>query len=90
MVDVDDLGDWVEAGGKVWTMTDRYMEGMRATDGTDIGNRTRRRDYMKALGVADSSDFSPEFKAKARASVERDKAKARREYIARTVYTKIR
>ena len=37
--------------------TDRYMEGHRAQDGTDIGSRTKRRDYMRANNLADYSDF---------------------------------
>lgn len=39
-------------------MVDRFMEGDRAPDGTDIGSRAKRRDYMKAHGVADASDYT--------------------------------
>lgn len=39
-------------------MVDRYMEGERAPDGTDIGSRTKRRDYMRANGLADASDYA--------------------------------
>lgn len=38
--------------------TDRYMEGARATDGTDIGTRQKRRAYMQARGLADASDYT--------------------------------
>ncbi|AAK94381.1 hypothetical protein Mx8p46 [Myxococcus phage Mx8] len=38
--------------------TDRYMEGTVATDGTDIGSRTKRRAYMQANGLADADDFT--------------------------------
>jgi len=37
---------------------DLYMDGMRATDGTDIGSRAKRRQYMQARGVADASDYT--------------------------------
>lgn len=39
-------------------MVDRFMEGAVTTDGVDIGSRSRRREYMKAHGVTDSSDYS--------------------------------
>jgi hypothetical protein len=38
--------------------TDRWREGSRATDGTDIGSRAKERDYMKATGLAHASDFA--------------------------------
>lgn len=37
--------------------TDRYLEGDRAPDGTDIGSRAKRRDWMRQAGVADASDY---------------------------------
>lgn len=46
--------------------TDRYMEGDRAPDGTDISNRTRRKAWMQATGSADAGDFSPTFYGRAR------------------------
>lgn len=39
-------------------MVDRFMEGDRATDGTDIGSRSKRRDYMRAHGLADAGDYT--------------------------------
>ena len=41
--------------------TDRYMEGVRATDGTDIGSRTKRREYMRDHNLADFDDFKGTF-----------------------------
>ena len=38
--------------------TDRFMEGQTAQDGTDIGSRRKRADYMKANNLADASDFT--------------------------------
>lgn len=42
--------------------TDRFMEGQRAQDGTDIGSKAKRRQYMQAMGVADASDFTEHWK----------------------------
>lgn len=41
--------------------TDSYMDGVRATDGTDIGSRNKRRAYMKAHGLADADDFKGDW-----------------------------
>lgn len=38
--------------------TDRHHEGTRAPDGTDIGSRRKRREYMHANGLADASDYA--------------------------------
>ena len=39
-------------------VTDLYMDGIRATDGTDIGSRAKRRAYMRANGLADAADYT--------------------------------
>jgi hypothetical protein len=35
-------------------------DGLRTVDGVDISSRRKRADYMKANGLADFSDYSPE------------------------------
>lgn len=69
--------------------TDRYMEGLRGTDGTDIGSRSKRRAYMQARGLADASDYTETW-----AKAEKQRAafyqgehdtQARRESIARAI-----
>lgn len=50
--------DYHGGDGRVPVFTDSFMEGDRATDGTDIGSRTKRRDYMRANGLADASDYT--------------------------------
>lgn len=45
--------------------TDRFMEGHHTVDGVDIGSRAKRRDYMRANGLADYSDFTEHWKKKA-------------------------
>lgn len=44
--------------GRVAVVTDLYMDGARATDGTDIGSRKKRRAYMQQNGLADASDYA--------------------------------
>lgn len=41
---------------------DRHYEGMRAPDGTDIGSRTRHREYMKRTGMTTADDFKGVWK----------------------------
>lgn len=71
--------------------TDCYMDGARATDGTDIGSRAKRRAYMQSRGLADASDYTETWaKAeKQRAAFYTPDAKhdtqARREAIARAI-----
>lgn len=67
-------------------MVDRYMEGTIATDGTDIGSRRKRRDYMREHNLADYDDFKTcrqkgeERRAKIRGGGEFDR-KARHEAV---------
>lgn len=39
-------------------LTDRWREGSRATDGTDIGSRGREREYMQRNGLANLGDYT--------------------------------
>lgn len=50
--------DFQPTGDRMPLFTDRFMEGDKAPDGTDIGSRQKRRDWMKATGSADHSDFT--------------------------------
>lgn len=92
--ELEELGaDYVpesrQAGAPV---SDLYMDGVRATDGTDIGSRKKRREYMQARGLADADDFRGEW---ARAQKAREAAYVggsgfdsshRREAVARALY----
>lgn len=49
--------DFQNSPGRAAPYTDSYMDGARATDGTDIGSRAKRRAYMKAHNLADADDF---------------------------------
>lgn len=53
--------------------TDRHHEGTVATDGTDIGSRAKRREYMKRNGLAEADDFKGVW-----AKTEAQKAEANR------------
>ena len=89
-VAAEDMTDDVRPLTTVPVVTDRYMEGVQATDGTDIGSRAKRRAYMQAHGLADADDFkgvwakSAEERAARQAGV-LDSAE-RREVIGRTAY----
>lgn len=52
-------------------MADRWREGSRATDGTDIGSRAKERDYMRATGLAHASDFTQTWQKAAETKSER-------------------
>ena len=60
LVEID--ADWTDAPrGSGAPVTDLYMDGARTTDGVDIGSRAKRRAYMKAAGVTDTSDYAGEW-----------------------------
>lgn len=68
-------------------MVDRFMEGAQATDGTDIGSRRKRREYMKREGVTDKSDYRPDWGERVRKAREQELSKVTRETVARIAYT---
>src|SRR5574343_368420 len=81
--------DWTDAPrGNAGPVTDLYMDGVRATDGTDIGSRAKRRAYMKAHGLADADDFKGvwEKAAKERDAIRRGEDSTRREAIVRALH----
>ncbi|NBD11823.1 hypothetical protein [Corallococcus silvisoli] len=50
--------DYQSVEARTPLFTDRFMEGHCAQDGTDISSRAKRRDYMRAHDLADTSDFT--------------------------------
>ena len=68
-------------------MVDRFMEGSVSTEGIDIGSRTKRKDYMRVMGVTDKSDYKPDWGERVRAEQERAVSKSTRETVARIAYT---
>lgn len=75
---------------RVPVTTDRYMEGIRATDGTDISSRQKRNEWMKRNNFVDVSDCQGMWAkaAKEREAISQgkhDKA-ARREAIGRAIH----
>ena len=82
--------EYVPPEHKVEIMVDRFYEGVKATDGTDIGSRRKHRAYMKERGLTTADDYTNEW-AKAqekRAEIAQGKmpSKTRREVIARRLY----
>lgn len=87
--------DWREPPQAVNApVTDLYMDGVRASDGADIGSRKKRREYMKLRNLADADDFKGEW-GKAAEQRERvfrglpdSQVSERREAIARAIERK--
>jgi hypothetical protein len=50
--------DYQRHDERVPLYTDLFMNGHTAIDGTDIGSRPKRREYMNSRGLADASDFT--------------------------------
>ena len=67
-------------------MVDRFYENVRTLDGADIGSRKKHRAYMKAKGLAPSSDFSESWYAKIRKDRADENRKQIRESLRRTLY----
>ena len=68
----------------------RFYENTSATDGTDIGSRSKHREYMKRHGLAMESDFKREW-AKAESHREAIRTgevdkRERREAVERAIY----
>lgn len=78
------------ARGRCPVVSDLYMDGDRATDGTDIGNRRKRREYMTANNVSDMSDWTNHLAQKQKERREffegRARSKATREEVERVAY----
>lgn len=68
-------------------MVDRFMEGAVSTEGVDIGSRQKRKDYMRATGATDKSDYRKDFGDRVRASGEREMQKLTRETVAQIAWT---
>jgi hypothetical protein len=75
--------DWDDAPRSTGDLGKFQYDNLRATDGTDISSRTKRREYMKANGYADPTDFAPDHAEKVRAQREREQDKQTREVIER-------
>lgn len=67
-------------------MTDRYMEGTVAPDGTDIGNRQKRAAYMRENGLADYDDFSSAYREGVKKQFEREQDRERHQALRRAIY----
>lgn len=82
--------DWSADPKRCDVVTDLYMDGVRTVEGVDIGSRRKRREYMRANGLADSSDFKGEWQkaAKQREAIRTgtDNDPSRREAIGRAIY----
>jgi hypothetical protein len=75
---------------RVPVTTDRYMEGIRATDGTDISSRQKRNEWMKRNNLVDVGDcqgvWAKAAKEREALAQGRHDSSARREAVGRAVY----
>ncbi len=80
--------DWQEAPRRVPLVGDSYYDGLRSpVDGSDISTRRKYREYLKATGYTNASDYTETWQraAEERASpVQKDPG--RRDEIGRVVY----
>jgi hypothetical protein len=67
---------------------DRHYDGMRATDGADIGSRSKHREYMRRHGLTTVDDFTDTWrKAEAQRNAVRNGADPQRRHdIARVLH----
>jgi hypothetical protein len=70
--------DWTDAETRAGRSEEEVYGHDTTADGTDISSKRKRRDYMKATGLADFSDFSPEWHEKNKRSKEREQDSQRR------------
>jgi hypothetical protein len=54
-----------------YIVSDRWLEGTRATDGTDIGSRRKTREYMQRNNLAHYDEIAPDI-----ARAQREQAQA--------------
>lgn len=87
---VEVSADWEDAPRQPLRVDVSYLDGARATDGTDISSLKKRREYFKANNLADTSDFSQHWEKAAKARADYLEGKTRnprlREAIGRTAY----
>ena len=90
-VDVRELEPEPERALDAPIMVDRWYEGARMLDGTDVGSRQKHRQYLKDRGLTTMDDFTNEW---AKAEKERQNIRAgimpdskeRRNEIGRILY----
>ncbi len=71
--------DWTDAPRRAPTATEELVYGgMRTASGDDISSRAKHREHLKATGSTLLSDYSDEWRAKRKASAEREQDKQRR------------
>ena len=82
--------DYAPADVRAPVFTDRYMEGVQATDGTDISSRSRRNEWMKRNNLVDVDDckglWAKAAKERQAIAEGRHDTAARREAVGRAVY----
>lgn len=70
--------DWTDAETRAGRSEEEVYGHLQTTDGVDISSRTKRREYMRATGVTDASDFSQDWYSRRRKDAEREKDQGRK------------
>lgn len=70
--------EWDDAPRRAGFSEEEVYGKLQTTDGVDISSRKKRREYMRANGVTDSSDFSPGWFERKRKDAEREKDQGRK------------
>ena len=70
--------DWTDAETRAGKSEEEVYGHLQTPDGVDISSRRKRREYMAATGVTDSSDYSPGFLEKRRKEIRREQDRQRK------------
>ncbi len=82
--------DWTDAETRAAHTTEEIAYGnLRTSDGVDISSRKKRREYMAATGVTDSSDFGPGYQERRKKEQAREQDRQRKQDLI-TTYKQLR
>lgn len=81
--------DWTDAERRAGQSEEEAYGHAVTADGVDISSRRKRREYMAATGVTDSSDYSPAFLEKRRKEIRTEQDRQRKADLIDT-YKKLR
>ena len=92
-VEAVEVGTEHQPAARIEFSMDRHYEGLRATDGTDIGSRRKHQEYMRLNGLTTADDYKETWAkaAERRAQFfngggDAAEHKARQETIGRVMY----
>jgi hypothetical protein len=81
--------NWTDADARACKSEEEVYGHDTTSDGVDISSRKKRRDYMRATGVTDASDFSSDWYAKRRKEIANERNQQRKQDLI-TTYKRLR